>query len=270
MDFVETEGDTIDAAIENALKLLGVDREKVTVEIVSEGRKGILGFGAQKAKIRAELRKPAVSLEHPEVNQGAPEAPAPTAEASEIAEKAKRALQNILELMGVKATVQQKSSAKGDETILEVHAGNSGLLIGRKGQTLEALQYLVTRIAGERQGTDGPHIVVDIENYRERRRRSLEDMALRLGEKAKRQRKTVTVDALSAADRRIIHAALQDDPWVSTKSLGQGSYRRLLIIPEGDRRKRDDAPQEKQGARAPMKGDKTDDASAPAEADDDA
>jgi spoIIIJ-associated protein len=69
----------------------------------------------------------------------------------------------------------------------------------------------------------------------------LEDMALRLGEKAKRQRKTVTVEALSAADRRIIHAALQDDPWVSTKSLGQGSYRRLLIIPEGDRKKRDTA-----------------------------
>ena len=66
-------------------------------------------------------------------------------------------------------------------------------------------------------------------------------MALRLGEKAKRQRKTVTVEALSAADRRIIHAALQDDPWVTTKSLGQGSYRRLLIIPEGDRKKKGEA-----------------------------
>jgi R3H domain-containing protein len=74
-----------------------------------------------------------------------------------------------------------------------------------------------------------------------------------LGEKAKRQRKTVTVEALSAADRRIIHAALQDDPWVSTKSLGQGSYRRLLIIPEGDRKKRDTAAspsQQKQPERA--------------------
>jgi spoIIIJ-associated protein len=77
-------------------------------------------------------------------------------------------------------------------------------------------------------------------------------MALRLGEKAKRQRKTVTVDALSAADRRIIHAALQDDPWVTTKSLGQGSYRRLLIIPEGDRRRKEEATapaQEKPGAK---------------------
>ncbi len=270
MDFVETEGDTIDAAIENALKLLGVDREKVTVEIVSEGRKGILGFGAQKAKIRAELRQSAVSLKTPDLEQTAGEASASTVEASEIAEKARKVLEDILDLMGVKATVEQRSSVGGDETILEVHADNSGLLIGRKGQTLEALQYLVTRIAGERQGSEEPHIVVDIENYRERRRRSLEDMALRLGEKAKRQRKTVTVDALSAADRRIIHAALQDDPWVSTKSLGQGSYRRLLIIPEGDRRKKDDPPQEKQGTRAQAKDGKAAAASTPTEADDDA
>ena len=269
MDFVETEGDTIDAAIENALRVLRVEREKITVEIVSEGRKGILGFGSQKAKIRAELRKPAVPLETPEISS-APEATAFSIETSEVAEKARKALEDILDLMGVKATVRQKSSAQGEEIVLEVHADNSGLLIGRKGQTLEALQYLITRIAGERQGGEGPHVVVDVENYRERRRRSLEDMALRLGEKAKRQRKTVTLDALSAADRRIVHAALQDDPWVSTKSLGQGSYRRLLIIPEGDRRKKDDAPQDKQGSRAPAKEGKANATSTPAEADDDA
>lgn len=269
MDFVETEGDTIDAAIENALRLLGVEREKVTVEIVSEGRKGILGFGSQKAKIRAQLRKAAVSFEDPEARPAAVEFPSLTVEVSEVVAKAKKVLEEVLNLMGVKAAVQQKSSAAGDETILEVHAGNSGLLIGRKGQTLEALQYLITRIAGERQGSEGPHIVVDIENYRERRRRSLEDMALRLGEKAKRQRKTVTVDALSAADRRIIHAALQDDPWISTKSLGQGSYRRLLIIPEGDRRKKDETPQEKQSARTQSDRGKADGPAAPAEVDDD-
>ena len=269
MDFVEAEGDTIDGAIANALKLLGVDREKVTVEIVSEGRKGILGFGAQKAKIRAELRKSAVSADTPEAKPTATEAPVSSAETSEIVANARKVLEDILNLMGFKATVEEKSSAKGDEAILEVHANNSGLLIGRKGQTLEALQYLVTRIAGERGSSDGPHIVVDIENYRERRRRSLEDMALRLGEKAKRQRKTVTVDALSAADRRIIHAALQDDPWVSTKSLGQGSYRRLLIIPEGDRRKKDNAPQAKQSARVQATEDKAGVASESSEADDD-
>ncbi|HEX7230298.1 MAG TPA: RNA-binding cell elongation regulator Jag/EloR [Candidatus Binatia bacterium] len=237
MDLVETEGENIDDAIENALKLLGVGRDKITVDIIAEGRKGILGFGAQKARVRAQVRKPPLG------HTSEPEAPREPAllsvEAAALAEKAESALREILRLMGVKATLDTKTS--GDETTIEIHAENSGLLIGRKGQTLEALQYLVTRICGEHYTPEGPHVVVDIEKYRERRRKMLEDMALRLGEKAKRQRKTVTVEALSAADRRIIHAALQDDPWVSTKSLGQGSYRRLLIIPEGDRKKKDTA-----------------------------
>jgi spoIIIJ-associated protein len=170
--------------------------------------------------------------------------------------------------MEIDATVQRKPSAHGDETILEITTENSGLLIGRKGQTLEALQYLVARIAGERPGGEGPHVIVDVENYRERRRRSLEDMALRLGEKAKRQRKTITVDALSAADRRIIHATLQDDPWVSTKSLGQGAYRRLLIIPEGDRRTRDEAQVAKPGGKTAAKADQAASRTDPADCED--
>jgi spoIIIJ-associated protein len=258
MDFVETEGDNIDEAIDNALKSLGVARDKITVDIISEGRKGILGFGSQKAKIHAALRKSTFDLHAPEAIPTLGE-PAVPVDDSAVVDKAKTALRQILDLMGVKATIEQKLAVTGDETVLEIRAENSGLLIGRKGQTLEALQYLVTRIAGEGPGNEAHHLVVDIENYRERRRKSLEDMALRLGEKAKRQRKTVTVDALSAADRRIIHAALQDDPWVSTKSLGQGSYRRLLIIPEGDRKKKDSAgppTAEKPGAVTPQTGGK--------------
>lgn len=256
MDFVETEGDTIDQAIEDALKRLGVGRDKITVEILAEGKKGIFGFGAQKARIRAAVRKASGASNASESNRDIAEQAASAAESAAVAEKAKTALAEILRLMGVAAAVEIRAGGKGDETILEIRADNSGLLIGRKGQTLEALQYLVTRIAGERARTEGPHIVVDIENYLERRRKSLEDMALRLGEKAKRQRKTVTVDALSAADRRIIHAALQDDPWLTTKSLGQGSYRRLLIIPEGDRKKKEDVKtpaQEKPGTRVSTK-----------------
>lgn len=253
MDYVETEGDSIDQAIEKALKRLGVERDKITVDILSEGKKGILGFGAQKARIRAALRKSTIDLQPPEARLSAEEQPLTQAEGAAIGEKAKGVLADILNFMGVKASVEVKPGEKADEIVLEIRAEKSGLLIGRKGQTLEALQYLVTRIAGERQGSEGPHILVDIENYRERRRKTLEDMALRLGEKAKRQRKTVTVDALSAADRRIIHAVLQDDPWLTTKSLGQGSYRRLLIIPEGDRKKKEEvkAPsQETQRAKA--------------------
>ena len=240
MDFVETDGETIDDAISNALKTLGVERDNVTVDILSEGRKGIFGFGAQKARVRATLRRPAVSQGASDERSETSPPPATAAEVAATAEKAKAALAEILKLMGVAATVEIKAGATGDEIVLDVRAENNALLIGRKGQTLEALEYLVIRIAGERPGGEGPHIVVDVENYRERRRRTLEDMALRLGEKAKRQRKTVTVDALSAADRRIIHSALQDDPWVTTRSLGEGSYRRLLIIPEGDRKNRNE------------------------------
>lgn len=240
MEYVETEGETIDQAIANALKVLGVERDKITVDILSEGKKGILGFGAQKARIRAAIRRSNIDLKiaEPEITPAGPAVKSLDVKA--IAEKARGVLEEILIRMGVRASVDAKIGEKGEEIVLGIAAENSAVLIGRKGQTLEALQYLVTRITGERAGSEGPHIIVDIENYRERRRKSLEDMALRLGEKAKRQRKTVTVDALSAADRRIIHAVLQDDPWVTTKSLGQGSYRRLLIIPEGDRRKREE------------------------------
>lgn len=341
MDSVETEGDNIDAAIANALKALGVGREKITVDIISEGRKGILGFGAQKAKIRASLRKLNLDPEparapaeptpqpraaeprprpperqapeqrrpepqrpeqrrsepqrneprgrpqeqrprpeprqRPQARQDAPQRPAaaprpaempaaqaearpvdapPPLSAAEVAamvEKGKSALSEILGLMGMNATVEQKAGIDAEETILEIKSDNSGLIIGRKGQTLEALQYLVTRIAGERPGNESPHILIDIENYHERRRQTLQDMALRLGEKAKRQRKTVTIDALSAADRKVVHAALQDDPWLTTRSLGQGAFRRLLIIPEGDRRIKEDGPAQDRDSGRPQR-----------------
>ncbi|HUD00600.1 MAG TPA: RNA-binding cell elongation regulator Jag/EloR [Candidatus Polarisedimenticolaceae bacterium] len=257
MDYVETEGDTIDQAIENALVRLGVERDRISIEILSEGKRGILGFGTQKARVRASLRRSAVKanplerVPNPMVIESAAPKHLTEAETAAVGEKAKGVLSEILKRMGIEAAVQAKSGDKVDEIVLEVICDDSGLLIGRKGQTLEALQYLVTRIAGDRQGSEGPHILVDIENYRQRRKKSLEDMALRLGEKAKRQRKTVTVDALSAADRRIVHAALQDDPWITTKSLGQGSYRRLLIIPEGDRKRKEESkPVDKQDSRS--------------------
>lgn len=240
MEHVETEGYTIDEAIENALRVLGMERDKVTVDVLAEGRRGILGFGGQKARIRASVRKSLlVEMEeqaerHPSVTKAIMEEGTAV-----VGRKGKQVLAEILGLMGVEATVEVKPGVTEEEIILDVHGDTSGLLIGRKGQTLEALQYVVTRIISGRQGREGPQVVVDTENYRERRRNGLEDMALRLGEKAKRQRKTVTVDALSAADRRIIHVTLQDDPWLTTKSLGGGAYRRLLIIPEGDRKKKE-------------------------------
>ena len=253
MDYVETEGETIDQAIENALKMLGVEREKVTVDILTEGTKGILGFGAKKARIRASLRT-ALSVSDGEKRaQDRPSQPERFSQEDIVAtsQKGKEVLAEILRLMGIQASIEVKQGETEDEIVLDVHGDSSALLIGRKGQTLEALQYLLTRIVNDRQGKEGPHLLLDTESYRGRRRKSLEDMALRLGEKAKRQRKAVTVNVpLSAADRRIIHLTLQDDPWLKTKSLGSGAYRRLLIIPEGDRKRRDEGRGQTSGKQA--------------------
>ena len=241
MEYVEAEGDTLDEAIEKALKYLGVERDRATLDILAEGKTGFLGIGARKARVRASLRK-RLAVEEREEDAARQPAREPTATAADVAAAAqngKEVLAEILRLMGVDAAVEVKPGEAAEEALLDIRGDSGGLLIGHRGQTLESLQYLVTRIVSQRHGREAPLLLVDTENYRERRRKSLEDMALRLGEKAKRQRKTVSVDALSAADRRVVHAALQDDPWLTTRSLGSGAYRRLLIIPEGDRKKRE-------------------------------
>ncbi len=263
MKQVETEGETLDDAIAKALSLLGVERDKVSLDVLAEEKIGVLGFGRQNARVRATIREAvdeedpgdepdepveavrteaeAVAGESDDSESGDDDSdavePAHTDERSaEVQKVGVEVLEEILRLMGITANVAVKPGTDPSEFILDIEGDSSALLIGRRGQTLEALQHIVARIVAEKVGPDGPQPVVDVEDYRGRRVRSLEDMALRLGEKAKRSRKSQGIDALSARDRRIVHLALKDDPWLTTKSLGQGAYRRLLIIPEGDRK----------------------------------
>jgi len=250
MEHVEAEGDTIDKAIESALRMLGVERDKVTIDILGEGKRGILGIGAKKARVRASLRK-SLTLSETQRESPPPKEKVVDEGAVEVGEKAKTVLAQIIRLIGVEAEIDVRPGEGEGEVVLDIRADNSGLLIGRRGQTLEAMEYLLTRIVGGREGREGLQIVVDTEGYRERRKKSLEDMALHLGEKAKRQRKPVTVGDLSARDRRIIHAVLQDDPWVTTKSIGQGAYRRLLIIPEGARKRQEQEKDQDPGPQGP-------------------
>ncbi len=242
MENVEAEGETIDGAIANALKVLGVERDRVTVEILAEPKRGVLGIGSRKARVRASLRE-TLTLENEgrQKEQEPQEAGLAEAKLEAVRDNGKEVLAEIIKLMGIEATIEIKPGDSPEEVLLNIQAGGGegGLLIGRRGQTLEALQYVLTRVVNERCGLDGAQLIIDTENYRERRKKTLEDMALRLGEKAKRKRTSVSVDSLSARDRRIIHLALEDDPWLTTKSLGRGDYRRLLIIPEGDRKKKE-------------------------------
>lgn len=247
MDHVEAEGDTLDEAIAKALKILGVGREQAAIEVIAQPRKGLLGIGAKKARVRA-TRKNAEADEDGENESGAGREPrqrvVDPADVAAAEKKGGPALEEILRLMGAEATVAGKRGDSAEEVVLEIRGDTAGLFGERKAQLLDALHYVLTRIVAETRR--GVQLEIDVEGYREQRRKALEDMALRLGEKAKRQRKAVNVDPLSPADRRIVHAALEDDPWLTTKTLGSGAYRRMLIIPEGDRKRKEEEKRERE------------------------
>lgn len=222
MKSIEIEGKTIEEAINKACAELKANREDLEIEVLSNGSSGFLGLvGAKKAQIRASLK--ASSEQKPQVEQSAP------APEHLLAEKAHKTLKDILSLLGMEAQIEIKE--KPEHILLSFKGDGSGLLIGRKGQTLEALEYLVNKIV--HKGAEGKKkIVVDTENYHARREATLIKMARRLGEKAKRLGKPVTMSPLSAHDRRIIHQALQNDKNLRTHSKGTGLYRQIVITPQ--------------------------------------
>jgi spoIIIJ-associated protein len=153
---------------------------------------------------------------------------------------AREVLGQILAHMGIQATVELREET--DRQVLDIHGDEAGLVIGKKGQTLEALQFLVGKIvhrggeaeAGMSRNTTKP-IVVDAGGYRTRREEALVELALRLGEKARTTGRTITVNPMSPHERRIIHITLDKVPGVTTRSEGEGIFRRLLIIPAPDK-----------------------------------
>jgi spoIIIJ-associated protein len=153
-----------------------------------------------------------------------------TAEVAEKREAAAKALRDILERMGIDAEVSAFDD--GERIILDAHGAESGLIIGKKGATLDALQYVINRIISKKPN-DGPGVVVDAEGYRGRREDSLADLARRLAEKAVKTGRPVPVEPMSPHDRRIIHVTLADHEGVTTESDGEGLFRRVVIYPKG-------------------------------------
>ncbi|MFH1625767.1 MAG: RNA-binding cell elongation regulator Jag/EloR [Pseudomonadota bacterium] len=206
MDFIETEGKTVEEAIERACQEFSLPKERLDIEILSDGTTGLFGLvGMRKAKVKATLRdvKSEDELEH-----------------------AKRTLEEILVRTKVNATVDAQDF--GDRILLNINGDGSGLLIGRRGRTLDAFQHIVDKIVN-RSSEDRKLIIIDTEGYREKRIESLKTLALKLGEKAKRFGKPVSVTPLNAHDRRIIHMTLQNDAQLTTKSTGEGPFRRVVI-----------------------------------------
>jgi spoIIIJ-associated protein len=148
---------------------------------------------------------------------------------AEKREQAAKVLREILDLMGIDAEVSGFDD--GERIILDAHGSESGLVIGKKGATLDALQYLVNRIVFRKPG-ESAGVIVDAEGYRGRREDSLTDLAKRLAEKAVRSGRPVPVEPMNAHDRRVVHMALADHPDVTTESEGEGMARRVVIFPK--------------------------------------
>jgi len=232
MRSVECEGESIDEAIAKALGTLQVERDRVEIEILADATRGLLGFRGRKARVRATLR-PRVGAASADVSREASDTtsePASTP-APATAARARALLEEILGHIGVSCAIAVREGDEPGSMVLAVSGEGSGLVIGRHGQTLDALEYMVNRLIGRDGESGGGRIIVDVESYRDRRRETLEQMAKRLAEKAKATGKVVSLSPMSPRDRRIVHLALQEDPAVTTRSHGDGQYRKVLLIP---------------------------------------
>jgi spoIIIJ-associated protein len=208
MSTLEFEDKSVDDAIDLACRQLKLPREKLEIEIISKGSSGIFGIvGMRKAKIRVTTKVAPIGL---------------------AADKAKEVLDEILKHIDLPMVVE--CEAKEGYYYLNIISNGSGLLIGKRGKTLSALQFLVSKIVS-RQAGENVSVIVDTEQYRSKRELSLNELARQLSEKVKKSHRSLTTGPMSAQDRRIIHLALKEDHEVRTKSKGEGSLRRVVIYP---------------------------------------
>lgn len=279
MNHVEATGKTIEDAVRSGLVQLGLTRDEVTVEVLSEPKSGFLGIGSKPAVVRVTAKEEAehVLQRQQEDVRKAEEAEKQAADAAEIAEaeppcpeepvsapaeseidhpadgakdsvaaspadeaadqkedftaeeaaaKAREFLQEVLKNMGMQVVIEKM--IKPDKIILHLHGKNLGILIGKHGQTLDALQYLTNLTTN--QGKETRHfIMLDVENYRHRREETLKQLALRLSGRVKKKGDRVVLEPMNGYERKIIHVALQDADHVRTESEGQDPYRHVVI-----------------------------------------
>jgi spoIIIJ-associated protein len=236
MDSIEQTGRTVDEAVEAALKTLGVTRDEVDVEVLAEESRGLLGIlGYSSARVRVAVRQdrgqPEVPAEPLELETEEPQPPVAEIEgASELAKKAVETLTRVLELMGLEATAELTSDDEESVSIDIRSEHDLGLLIGRRGQTLSALQLIVAMMANRNLPPDlRRRIILDAEGYRARRDRNLRAMARNAAERAKRSGRAVTLDSLNPRERRVVHLTLADDPSVMTRSEGADPNRSVIV-----------------------------------------
>lgn len=245
---VEASGRTVDEAVGQALARLGLELDQVQVEVLREGKRGILGIGAEDALVRVtemvpeavkagEVPAAAPAEAAPEIPPEEPAMPEePVVEEgvpAEVQQVAQDALGGLLQAMRIRGRVEpytRPAEEPGESAtlVLNITGDDLGLLIGRRGETLNALQF-VTRLMLNRQLRGRANILVDVEGYTVRREQSLRQLAQRMAEKVSRDGRTVYLEPMSAYERRIVHLALRDHPTVTTYSVGEGDSRKVTI-----------------------------------------
>jgi len=216
MESLEVSGKTVEEAIDLALEQLGLSIDEVEVTVLKKGKPGFLGLGAEEATVRV------IPLQSGQ-------------EEDEVAALAKKTVEELLRLMKLEAKVEptsplQATSPEIKSIALEIKGQDLGILIGRRGETLTALQYIVRLIVARHQKTRVP-VAIDVEGYKQQRYHVLRDLALRLAQNVKATGRSTTLEPMPADERRVIHLALSVNPDVTTQSIGEGEVRKVAILP---------------------------------------
>ena len=215
MEMITVTAKTVEDAITQASLQLGVSSDRIQYEVVEKGRAGVLGglFGSKPAVIRAK-------------------------KIETVDDKAVDFLNSVFDAMGLAVDVEVKMNEEEKEMDVNLTGEEMGLLIGKRGQTLDSLQYLVSLVVNK-ESEDYLRVKLDTENYRERRKETLETLAKNIAYKVKRTRRPVSLEPMNPYERRIIHSALQNDKYVFTKSEGEEPFRHVVIaLKKEERRER--------------------------------
>lgn len=233
---VEVTAPSIEEAVARGAAELGVQPDSVDVHVLDEGGKGMFGLGVRQPRVRLTLKGAGADRAEDHEEYAAPE---PVTELSEEEGEALRVaedtLHELLQRMGVDATIRARwGEPTGTEAprnvLVDLHGSDLSILIGHRGETLAALQYITRLIVGKELHRPLP-IVVDVEGYRARREHQLRQLAQRMAQQAVERAQTMTLEPMPASERRIIHIELRDHAQVTTESIGEGDHRKVTIIP---------------------------------------
>ncbi|MBB2184742.1 protein jag [Lachnospiraceae bacterium MD1] len=203
MDWKEISAKTVDEALTNAMLELGTTIDNIEYEIIEKESSGFLGIFGKPAKIKVRLK---MSLEN----------------------TAKKFLQDVFQAMNIQAEIQVLYDQENATLEINVDGEEMGVLIGKRGQTLDSLQYLISLVINK-NSENYVKVKLDTENYRERRKETLENLAKNIAFKVKRTRKPISLEPMNPYERRIIHSALQNDKYVETYSEGEEPYRKVVV-----------------------------------------